>query len=46
MKTYWREEVWVHAFLTSAQDVGEWSASFPDRFTPGVRASGTNWIGD
>jgi hypothetical protein len=25
---------------------GEWSASRPDRFTPGERAPGTHWIGD
>jgi hypothetical protein len=24
---------------------GEWSASRPDRFTPGERASGSHWIG-
>jgi hypothetical protein len=25
--------------------MGEWSASRPDRFTPGERALGTHWIG-
>jgi hypothetical protein len=32
-------------FLTSALDGGEWSASRPDRFTPGERSPGTHWIG-
>jgi hypothetical protein len=31
--------------LTSALDGGEWSASRPDRFNPGVRVPGTHWIG-
>jgi hypothetical protein len=31
--------------LTSALDVGEWSASRPGRFTPRERAPGTHWIG-
>jgi hypothetical protein len=31
-------EVWLQAFLTSLLDGGEWSASRPSRFTPGVRA--------
>jgi hypothetical protein len=38
-------EVWIQAFLTSALDVGEWSASRPGRFTPRERASGTHWTG-
>jgi len=33
MKTYWRVEVQLHAFLTLALDVGEWSASCPSCFT-------------
>jgi hypothetical protein len=32
-------------FLTSALAGGEWSASRPDRFIPGVRAHGSHWIG-
>jgi hypothetical protein len=32
-------------FLTLALDGGEWSASRPDRFTPGERALGIYWIG-
>jgi hypothetical protein len=33
-------------FLMSALDDREWSASHSGRFTPGLRASGTHWIGD
>jgi hypothetical protein len=35
----------MHIFLTSALGGGEWSASRPDRFTPGWRASSSHWIG-
>jgi len=45
MKAYWGVEVYLHAFLTSALDLGEWSASRPGRFTPRERAPGTHWIG-
>jgi len=34
-------EVYLHAFLISALDGGEWSASRPDRFTSRERAPGT-----
>jgi hypothetical protein len=34
MKAYWGVEVWLHAFLISVLDGGEWSASRPGRFTP------------
>jgi hypothetical protein len=44
MKTYGRVEVKLHAFLTSAPDGGEWSASRPGRFIPGESASRTHWI--
>jgi hypothetical protein len=44
MKTYGRVDVYNH-ILTSAQAVGEWSASRPGRFTVGERAPGTHWIG-
>jgi hypothetical protein len=39
IKTYWGVEVKLHAFLTSALDGGEWSASQPGRFTPGEYSS-------
>jgi hypothetical protein len=35
----------THVSLTSALVGGEWSASFPGRFTPGERAPVTHWIG-
>jgi len=38
-------EVQLHAFLISALDGGEWSASHSSRFIPGERAPGTQWIG-
>jgi hypothetical protein len=34
MMAYWGVEVQLYAFLTSALDGGEWSASRPGRFTP------------
>jgi len=34
MKMQWGVEVQLHAFLSSAIDGGEWSASRPGRFTP------------
>jgi hypothetical protein len=37
-------KVQLHAFLTSAQDGGEWSDSRPCRFTTGERVPGTHWI--
>jgi hypothetical protein len=45
MKAYWRVDVWLHAFLTSTLDGGEWSASLPGRFSPRESAAGTHWIG-
>jgi hypothetical protein len=45
MKEYGVVEVQFDAFLTSALDGGEWSASHPGRFTPRERAPGTHWIG-
>jgi hypothetical protein len=39
-------EIQPHAFLTSALDGGEWSASYPGRFTPRERDRSTHWIGD
>jgi hypothetical protein len=43
-KTYWVVEVQLHAFLTSAQDGGELSASRPGRFTAGDRTPGKYWL--
>jgi hypothetical protein len=39
IKTYWGEEVYLHVFLTSALNDGEWSTSRPGRFTPGIKTS-------
>jgi hypothetical protein len=44
MKAYGEVDVQIHIFLTSVLDGGEWSASRPDRFTPGEGAQGTYWI--
>jgi len=35
-------EVWLHAFLTWALDVGEWSTSYPGHLTPMVRVTSTH----
>jgi hypothetical protein len=40
-----RANVWIHIFLASALDGGEWSDSRPCCFTPGERTPGTHWIG-
>jgi len=45
MKTFGRVEISFHAFLTSARDGDEWSASHPGHFTRGERAPGTHWTG-
>jgi hypothetical protein len=45
MKAYGGVDLYLHAFLTSAVDGGEWSASRPGCFTPRERAPGTHWIG-
>jgi hypothetical protein len=42
MKAYWGVEVYLHAFLTSALDGGEWSAKRPGHFTPMQRVPGTH----
>jgi hypothetical protein len=45
MKAYGGVDVQIRIYLTSALVGREWSASRPDRFTPGGRAPGTHWIG-
>jgi hypothetical protein len=45
MKTYGGVDIYTHVFLTSALAGGNWSASRPDRFTPGEKAPVTYWIG-
>jgi hypothetical protein len=42
MKAYGEVDVQIHIFLTSALAGGEWSASWPRRFTPGESAPGTH----
>jgi len=42
MKMYGGRELQLHAFLTSALDVGKWSASCPGHFTPRKRALNTH----
>jgi hypothetical protein len=37
--------VYIHLFMTSALDGGEWLAPLPGRFIPGERVLGTHWIG-
>jgi hypothetical protein len=44
-KTFGEMEAQLHAFLTSALDGGEWSASRPGRLIAGERAPGTHGIG-
>jgi len=38
-------EVWLLAFLTSAQGGGEWSSSLTGHFTPGEEAPHIHWCG-
>jgi hypothetical protein len=45
MKAYGGVDVQIHILLTSALVRHEWSASWPGRFNPGERASGSHWIG-
>jgi hypothetical protein len=45
MKAYWGMEVQLQAFLTSALNGGEHSASRCGRFTPQGKSPGTNWTG-
>jgi len=45
MKTYWGSGVIAAHILNLALGIGDWSASLPGCFIPGVRAPGTHWIG-
>jgi hypothetical protein len=45
MKAYWGVEVYLHAFLITALDGGELSASRPVSLNPRERAPGTHRIG-
>jgi hypothetical protein len=45
MKTYGGVELQLHAFLTSALDEGEWSASHPSRCIPRENVRGTHSTG-
>jgi hypothetical protein len=45
MKAYVGVDAQIHVLLTSALVGDERSASHPGRFTPGVIALGTRWIG-
>jgi hypothetical protein len=45
MKAYCGVDVYVHVFLTSALDGGEWSDSHPSRSIIGERAPSTHWVG-
>jgi hypothetical protein len=44
MKTYVGVRLELHAFLTSALNGGEWSASFLGHFTAEEDAHGTSWV--
>jgi hypothetical protein len=45
MKVYGGVDIYIHIFLTSVLDGGEWSSSRRCRFTPGERAPGNQWMG-
>jgi len=46
MKTYGGVDMYLHVFLTSVVDGGEWSASRSSHFTPGEEIPVIHWIGD
>jgi hypothetical protein len=46
VNTYGGVEVWLHVFLTSALDDGEWSASRTGHINPKEGVPGTHWIRD
>jgi hypothetical protein len=45
MKGYRGVELQCYAFLTSALNGGDWTASCTGRFSPGDRYNGNHWIG-
>ena len=45
MKAHGGEEVYIHSFLISALDWGEWSAHAPGLFTTVVGVPSTHWTG-
>jgi len=45
MMMYWRVEIELHVFLTSAVGGDEWSVLISGRFNRGERAPGTRYIG-
>jgi hypothetical protein len=45
MKAFWGVEVYLHAFVTSALDGGEWSDPRPGHFTRRERAPGVEGVG-
>ena len=45
IKVYGWVELQLHSLLIPDVVIGEWRASCPGRFTAGLRAHGTHWIG-
>jgi hypothetical protein len=45
LKTFWRAEVYLYAFLTSAPDRNVWWASRPGRFVSREILPDTYWLG-
>jgi hypothetical protein len=45
MRTYGVIDVYLHAFLTSGVEGGDWSALLPGRFIPGEITPDTDWTG-
>jgi hypothetical protein len=42
---YGKVKVWLHVYLITAPDEGEWSTSCPQHFTSGENPLDTHWIG-